>query len=138
MEGTTRYIKECEAKGTWKKSGAKWFDPTYEYYLDEKYHRSDESPEVALWNLLNSPHFDALLNGDNRVKCVGDKYMIEALLLTKGTDRNLGQTNDRLRKDDFNKRFCSCYEIAMRLQQFELRQVIYSNQVNSVTWRINE
>jgi len=138
MEGTVRYVKECEAKGSWKKSGAKWWNPTYEYYLDEKYHRSDETPEVALWNFLNSRYLDTLLNGDSRVECVGDKYMVEALLLTKGTDRDLGQTRDRLRRDDFNKRFCSCYEIAMRLKEFELRNTIYSNQVNSVIWRINE
>ena len=147
MGGTKVYVAKCEAENTWKKNAQTWWNVKSAKYLEPEYSESNKSSsEEAVVKLLQSPIFGNILEGTHRIEIEGDRYMAEALVRLKGSDKSLSLVLDRFHKklgptrgdQEFKKVFMESYVLSIALVDSgkAARSCIYAKKEESITWRI--
>ena len=129
--GTRNYISKCEAHATWKKAAKNFWEPEAALFME--YQHNTKGGETALVALLHSKHLMGILEGAASYTVEGDDFIIEALLIMKGTEPTLGTVLDKIGDDRFRDRFIQCYEKALE-KSAPPRRKLYAKRDNKVTW----
>ena len=104
--------------------------------MDERYQVEGRTPEEALVDLIYYKGLKRLIEGGACFTAKNDPYMIEALLIDKGTHPTIGTVIDKRGDNKFRESFLSAYRIAMKRSKKELRDKIYSNKEPIVEWDV--
>ena len=134
--GTRNYIADCESNDIWKKQAKTFWNTETAYFLDERYQVEGRTPEEALVDLIYYKGLKRLIEGGACFTAKNDPYMIEALLIVKGTHPTIGTVIDKKGDNKFRESFLSAYRIAMKRSKKELRDKIYSNKEPIVEWDV--
>ena len=132
--GTRNYINDCESKDTWKKAARTFWCPETAIFMEEEYQGKTRNGQAALIDFLYSPHLKGLIEGGGRYTVVGDDYMIEALLILKGTEPSLGHILDKIKDDRFRDKFIESYDLALKKES--PRKVLYAKRAPQIIWEI--
>jgi len=132
--GTRNYINDCESKDRWKKAARTFWCPETAIFMEEEYQGKTRNGQAALIDFLYSPHLKGLIEGGGRYTVEGDDYMIEALLILKGSEPSVGHILDKIKDDRFRDKFIESYDLA--LKKDSPRKVLYARRAPEITWVI--